>query len=58
MRAPAVGIGALLSIFFLVGCQETRLRERTLLLSSSVNDIYYRQVLNQTYGAIESECVD
>jgi hypothetical protein len=46
MRWTVMASGALLSLLFMCGCQENRPRERTLMLSSSVSDLYYRQVLN------------
>jgi hypothetical protein len=39
-------ISAALSLAIVSGCQETRLRERTLQQASTVTDLYYRQTLN------------
>ena len=46
MRWGVTAISSLLSVALMTGCQESRLRDRTVMQASTVNDLYYLQALN------------
>jgi hypothetical protein len=46
MRWSAMLISSILLVALLSGCQEARLRDRTLMQAGGVNDLYYYQSLN------------
>ena len=46
MRGSVMSISACLFLALLSGCQEARLRDRTLMQAGTVNDLYYMQALN------------